>query len=241
MTTSAAMSKTPSLAELLENARRRKIDVDTAVDAFRALPFDDQLRFLITIEGDVIARVGGGPMTIPLAAASEPCPTLINPIAEAPVEVRVEAPVASAEAPLRSTAPAKIPLRPSSSEPAPTRGYGPEVISHLTTLYDRGLSYSEITTQARITYPKISYPTVSKLLHAAGRKPRAGPGQKKKKPSADDTEESPQLCTSAVQPLLEKPTEVPRYRRRPRQLKPVSLAPKAVCCDVVKSSSWHAS
>lgn len=186
----------PSLADLLDAARRRNLDVDAALAAFRLLSFDDQLRFLVTIELDIVARVGGGTTTIPLSAAA--------------ASARAALPAAVPEPPPTMTA---EPL-PMAAEP-PRRGprgrYGPEMTARVCELFDQGMSQGEICKQVGV-----SYPTVNKLLRGAGRpthlrgrgSARSSSGQLRAA-RADDSEGSPR-------------SEPPREPREPRERKPAS-------------------
>lgn len=133
---------TESLTALLEAARQRKARIDTAVATFRELPLEDRLHVLVTIEGDFAP------------GAVVPVRIQMPGITPASFAAAVEKRDIAATTP----AAAKIPAA------KKQRGYGPEVAAKVVALFDEGLQQQAIEKQMGL-----SYPTVAKMLRAAGR------------------------------------------------------------------------
>lgn len=206
--------------ELLEGARRRETEISAAVEAFRALPFDDQLRFLVTIEGDVAKQLGDGAGPLQLAAgAGTPMPPPAPP-----------APSTS------SPRPAARPTKAAPPAPAPRRKgtYGPEVAQRAVALYDQGLSITAIATKMGI-----SHPTISKMVHAAGRQVSRAPRRARPARDADPEDSSRRRAQDERRERASREVAASGPAPKPRLLRPTEELANAQALEALEVGDWE--
>jgi len=167
------MSEPITFSSLLDDARKRRDRIDTAVSAFRELPFEEQLQFLVTVEDEIVVASGAAGAVLSLGAAGKQPALPPAPVIEPEPSVQLGPAIAT----------------PSASAPAPDNRrsrYGPEAAARVAALFDQGHSQGEICKLVNM-----SYPTVNKMLRAAGRNTSARTSRRPPaKPGSADPEDS---------------------------------------------------